>query len=465
MTTFRLFRHYIRLPFLLLGFIEFVILLLAVYGATWIRFTGDLTEFEGLLPRAFVFAAVVMTSMVGVGLYQPGARGGTTALLLRLVVSLLGAALVLGLLYFFLPYLLSLGRAVLIIAVVIALVSITAIRMVFTQFVDQRAIKRRVLVLGAGRQAALIEELQNNPSSSFGFDIYGFARTRGDRPVVEASRTIEIDTSLWQFMQDHHLDEIVVAMDDRRKGFLVEELLDCRMSGIDVVDIITFFERETGTIRIDLVQPSWFVFADGFKLKGGDRFLHRGLDIAGSLVLLLLGTPFMLATVIAIKLEEGLKAPILYKQTRVGRYNREYELFKFRSMYVNAEAIGGARWAAEKDPRVTRTGGVIRKFRIDEIPQVFNVLRGEMSLVGPRPERPQFVQDFRRNIPYYDDRHRVRPGITGWAQLNYPYGSSVEDTIQKLQYDLYYIKNGSLFLDLLILLQTAEVILWGKGAR
>ncbi len=466
MATLRFFRHYIRLPFLLLGVSEFTVLFASVYVAAWF----GLQDFAGtslsLVLKAGVYATIVMIAMIAVGLYQPGLRGGPTAVLLRLGVALTGAVMAIALLYFLFPSSLALDRAVLILSMLVSIFGIGLSRSTFSRIVDQKLIKRRILVLGDGHQAGLIKSFLAKANSTFGFDIVGYARTRGDTLHPDNDQnSLTIDVPLLEYVRQHKLDEIVVAMDDRRRGFPVQELLDCRMSGIDVVDVINFFERETGSIRIDLVQPSWFVFADGFKLNGGDRILSRLMDYSGSLLLLLIGSPFMLATALAIKLEEGMDAPIFYTQTRVGRFGKHYRLFKFRSMYVNAEAPGQARWAEQDDPRITRTGAIIRKLRIDELPQIFNVIRNEMSLVGPRPERPHFVEEFRKTIPYYDDRHRVRPGITGWAQLNYPYGSSVDDTVQKLQYDLYYIKNGSLFLDILILLQTAEVVLWGKGAR
>ena len=232
-----------------------------------------------------------------------------------------------------------------------------------------------------------------------------------------------------------------------------------------MTELLTFLERESGRVRVDVLNPSWIIFGEGYRRGSLRQLTSRTLDLIASAVLILVSLPAMVATMIAIKLEDGLRAPVLYRQERVGFGGRIFKLMKFRSMRIDAEAPGEARWAQKDDPRVTRVGAVIRTLRIDELPQILNVLRGDMSLVGPRPERPEFVAELSKKIPYYFERHCLKPGITGWAQLCYPYGSSEEDATEKLQYDLYYIKNNSLLLDLVILVETAEVALFGKGAR
>jgi len=253
-------------------------------------------------------------------------------------------------------------------------------------------------------------------------------------------------------------------MDDRRRGFPMHEFLECRLAGIDIIELPSFLERETGKVRLDVLNPSWIIFGEGFRASQVERWLERGFDLVAGCVLLMLALPIMFATAIAIMIEDGWKAPVLYRQRRVGQHGHVFDVLKFRSMSVDAERTGAA-WAVKDDPRVTRVGALIRKTRIDELPQLGNVLRGEMSFVGPRPERPEFVEQLEERIPYYRERHSVKPGITGWAQLCYPYGSSERDALEKLQYDLYYVKNRSLLFDLAILVQTVEVVLWGKGAR
>jgi sugar transferase (PEP-CTERM system associated) len=241
-------------------------------------------------------------------------------------------------------------------------------------------------------------------------------------------------------------------------------LLRIKTTGVHVNDISSFLERETGRVDLDSVNPSWLIFSDGF--SSGRRLsgiAKRLFDIAASAVLLALTLPVILLFALLIKLES--RGPAFYRQERVGRYGVGFNLLKLRSMRVDAEAEGKAIWAAKNDPRVTRVGKFIRKVRIDELPQTWCVLKGDMSFVGPRPERPEFVSDLEKQLPYFAERHMVKPGITGWAQINYPYGASIEDSRQKLEYDLYYAKNYTPFLDLLILLQTIRVVIWPEGAR
>ena len=295
------------------------------------------------------------------------------------------------------------------------------------------------------------------------------AGQRAPSRTFRSIRLVEPQGTLLEFSRKRKVQEIIVAVDERRRSgqnsFPLEELLDCKLDGIAVIDDLTFLERESGQLDIRTMSPGWLVFSDGFSFSFMRDLLERGFDVVASLLLLLLTWPLMLLAVLAIKLEEGLRAPIIYSQERVGFGGRIFRVHKFRSMRVDAEKDGKARWAQKNDSRVTRTGQFIRNTRIDELPQIFNVLKGEMSFVGPRPERPQFVEELAQQIPYYRERHRVKPGITGWAQLCYPYGASVEDAEQKLTYDLYYIKNHSLIFDLYILVRTVEVILLGTGVR
>jgi sugar transferase (PEP-CTERM system associated) len=320
------------------------------------------------------------------------------------------------------------------------------------------------LVFGCGWQAKSIAQLRRR-SDQRGFVIVGYIATNGEKCVVPPDRVLRPEGSLLDFGRAHRIDEIVVAMDDRRQAFPVQDLLECRLSGIEVVDLVSFLERETGKVRLDVLNPSWMIFGEGFRRDPVRLASERAFDVLAGMCLLIVGWPFMLLTALAIKLEDGWSAPVLYRQIRVGLEGRHFNVLKFRSMSIDAEQDGQARWAEKRDPRVTRVGSVIRKIRFDELPQIINVLRGDMSFVGPRPERPEFVDELNEQIPYYRERHYVKPGITGWAQLCYPYGSSTHDATEKLQYDLYYVKNHSLLFDLMILLQTAEVVLWGKGGR
>ena len=349
-------------------------------------------------------------------------------------------------------------------ATLIWLVCVSVTRGTFSVTLGRGLLKRRVLVLGKGMQAAriakLVEAGQNDHFIPVSFiDIPrngGYSRSDTvDWSAAEPDGLTELGYRLGA-------SEIVVATDDRR-GLPVRQLLHCKLAGIKVTDFLDFWERETRTVDLEALKPSWLFYSDGFRCGPVDEFLKRALDIVVSSSLLVVTLPLLVVTACLIKLESP--GPILYRQARVGLHGHAFTILKFRSMRIDAETDGRPRWAAEDDPRVTRVGGIIRKLRIDELAQILNVLRGDMSFVGPRPERPFFVAELAKDIPYYAERHWVRPGITGWAQINFPYGASTEDARRKLTYDLYYVKNRSIFLDALILLQTARVIFWNHGAR
>jgi sugar transferase (PEP-CTERM system associated) len=270
---------------------------------------------------------------------------------------------------------------------------------------------------------------------------------------------------LGEYVRQNEIDQLVVALDDKRTQIDMDELMKCRMNGVKVFDLVQFFEREAGKILVDFAAPAWMVFNDGFRRSNASKTAKRAFDLATSFGLLMFTWPVMLVTALAIWIEDGFGAPVFFSQTRVGLDGRHFKVLKFRSMSVDAEGDGKARWATPGDSRVTKVGAFIRKTRIDELPQILNVLSGEMAFIGPRPERPEFVKELAERIPYYNVRHCVKPGITGWAQLCYPYGASENDARQKLQFDLYYVKNHSLFLDFMVCLTTVEVVLFGKGAR
>ncbi len=462
----RIFNHYLHMPIVVLAFFEGLLYLLAPYLAAILRFEGVMAEVRALgplWPRALLFAGLLQVCMVAMGLYSSRLRVTVTGVLMRLVVSLMATLGLLAVVFYLAPSL-FVGRGVLSLSVAIALAGSLLIRLVFIRMVDVDAFKRRVLVYGCGRRAMSISRLRRR-SDRRGFVIVGYVQSQSDGVFVPADLLVKPDPSLLAYAREQKVHEIVVAMDDRRQSFPVRELLDCRLAGMEINDLVSFLERETGKVRLDVLNPSWMIFGDGFRRDPLRLFSERAFDLLVSLILLGLTWPVMLLTALAIKLEDGWRAPVLYRQKRVGLENRPFNVLKFRSMGTDAESDGQARWATKNDDRATRVGAFIRKVRIDELPQVLNVLKGDMSFVGPRPERPEFVDELGEKIPYYRERHCVKPGITGWAQLCYPYGSSEHDAAEKLQYDLYYVKNHSLLFDLMILLQTAEVVLWGKGGR
>ncbi len=468
MTSVRVFKHYIRLPFIVLGLSEFVLMIISVYAAayTYSIFISNTYEVDQIIgsvfPRSIIFASVMLISMVALGLYQTRLREGILGYFLRLSASFFFGTLVIALIFYAFPSL-FLGRGALLMSEAYAFVVISIVRNVM-YFAEPSIFKKRILVLGAGERAFSVTELRRR-SDRVGFSIMGFVHIRGEHDKVSADKVIHLNAPLPEFCATHDIDEIVLAVNDRRKGFPMRELLDCKMSGIDVVDVMTFFERETSKIKIDHLQLSYFLYSDGFQQSIARLYSKRVFDVIASSLLLFITWPIMAVTTIAIYLTEGFNKPILYRQVRVGEDGRPFQVLKFRSMRVDAEKDGKAQWAMKNDSRVTIVGGFIRKVRIDELPQIFNVLRGDMSFVGPRPERPEFVGELSDKIEFYSERHRIKPGITGWAQLLYPYGATERDALEKLQYDLYYVKNHTLFLDFLILLQTVEVILFGKGAR
>jgi sugar transferase (PEP-CTERM system associated) len=460
----RIFRHYISGIYLSLFLAEMGVFSAAFYlggllqGYSWY---GEFVVTDGIGGASLVFCLVMLVSSTGMGLYQRAHDIGDVALVLRILASFLLGAAIMSVPFYFFPRLFP-ARGLFAYALAVALAGIFVSRFFFLKFADNQALRRRILVLGAGYRGNMIREFEKR-SAQLGFRVIGYVRM-GDEPIrVEPERMLEMRTSLFDFVGSEDIDEIVVAPDDRRGGIAVDEILDCKMGGYEVVDLLTFFEREAGLLRVDSLHPSWLVFSDGFRLAGAQQVAKRWFDVAASLVLLAAAWPVMLLTALAILVESGRGAPVLYRQVRVGLNGRLFQVIKFRSMRTDAEKDGKPQWAKANDDRITRVGKFIRKVRIDELPQVLNVLKGEMSLVGPRPERPEFVEKFAETIPYYSERHRVKPGITGWAQLCYQYGSSYQDTIEKLQYDLYYVKNYSIFLDFLIMLQTIEVVLWGKG--
>lgn len=466
----RIFRQYIPVSFLVLGLVEFLLAMSSVYmGAKlWVFFGYSEIALVGhlpLWPKAFAFAAVILLSQVSMGLYQRRFRFALVGMVLRIGISFAATAAILSLLYYIAPDL-FLGRGVLALSFLVAAVLIVSARVFFVRSLNQDQLKRRILVLGAGENAAQISRQLRRRVDQRGFIIVGHVHIRGEHDVVEESLVIRPDVTLLTLANDLQVDEIVVAVGERRRrGFPVHDLLDCKLSGIDVIDLLCFFERETGRIKLDILNPSWMIFSDGFNQGKGISSRKRVFDVAVSLLLLAISWPFMLAVALAIKLEGGGRGSIFYQQIRVGQHWQLFNVYKFRSMREDAEQGGKAQWAKENDDRVTRVGKFIRKTRLDELPQIFNVLKGNMSFVGPRPERPEFVTKLSEQIPYFAERHRLKPGITGWAQICYPYGSSEKDSLEKLQFDLYYIKNYSLFLDLVIILQTAHSVIAGKGGR
>jgi sugar transferase (PEP-CTERM system associated) len=459
----KIFHHYISAVFLVLFVVEYCIFFAAMYfGSEWRFFHADSWYSEDYIVLASqVFATALSFSLAGIGLYRRNLGHDDYELLSRTAVSFSCATFILVCIYYFFPQFLV-ARSVLAYALILAFSGMLTCRFIFKKIVGQNAFINKIIVVGCGNNANKI--LQSKTGYiHIGYEIIGCYAVENETIIVDQNLVLSSELTIFDYAKNNKVDEIVVALDDRRTGMPLDDLLDCKIEGIKIVDLLSFYEREKAYIDLDNLQPSWMVFSDGFAKNGFRTSVKRFVDIVASFTLLLFAFPVMLLTAFAIALESGFRAPVFYRQVRVGANNKNFNVLKFRSMKTDAEK-DGVQCATINDNRITLVGGFIRKYRIDELPQIFNVFKGEMSFVGPRPERPVFVEGF-NSIPFYKERHRVKPGITGWAQLCYPYGENEYDTIQKLQYDLYYVKNYSLFLDLTIILHTVEVVLWGKGAR
>ena len=459
----RLFKHYIPHAVLLLGLVDAVLLMVAGDLAWSLRAqqigmgVQDITT--RLQPLA-IFAGLMLTAMIAVGVYGAESLRSVRFAAARLLVAISLGVIALGVLDW------ATGghifwRSILAYSSLAAFVFLVLNRLILGVFLGTAAFRRRVLVRGAGKRAQRLRELGDHQES--GFVIVGYVGMIEGAQVVEEAIARTAIHNLKRHVENLGVSEVVLALEERRNALPLKDLLRIKTAGVHVNDFSSFLERETGRVDLDTVNPSWLSFSDGFSSgRALSGVAKRLFDITASLLLLILSAPFIVFGALAVKLDS--KGPALYRQTRVGLFGQTFEVIKLRSMRTDAE-IDGAQWAAKDDPRVTRIGKFLRKTRIDELPQTWSVLKGEMSFVGPRPERPEFVADLEDKLSYYAERHMVKPGITGWAQVNYPYGASIEDSRHKLEYDLYYVKNYTPFLDLLILLQTLRVVLWNEGAR
>jgi len=451
----------------LLWIVEAIVLVIAVMLAAWIRFHND-PEYHDLFAqqaplRSILVAMFITGAMAAFGLYQVHVRHTRLDFLLRITLSFAFGGIGLVVLYYLIPPT-YIGRGVLAMALTMAFVGVALVRLVWVRLFQSDVLKQRILILGAGKNADLINSRLRRESDRRTFIIVGFVPVPGQPILVRDELLVQPDDrGLAELTERLQIDELVIAPDERRGGLPMEQMLLCVQHGVSVVDLSSFFEREAGMVQLNVVDPSWLVFSGGFDYSTPRRLSKRFFDLIAACALFLVAWPLMILTAIAVKLES--RGPIFYSQTRVGERGRHFTLTKFRSMRVDAEKDGVAVWASKDDDRSTRVGKFIRKTRLDELPQIIAVIRGDMSFVGPRPERPHFVDMLNDEIRYYGVRHSVKPGLTGWAQLRYPYGASVSDAEEKLKFDLFYVKNHGLVFDLMILLQTVEVVLFGRGAR
>ena len=459
----RLFKHYIPNAVMLLALFDLVLLLLGAELAWMLRVSQIGSDAGPMISRWFPLSGFVVTvwiAMVSVGVYGNDSLRSMRFASARLLVAVSLSVIALSFIDFLLPGS-TFWRSTLLYAMGISVILLVLNRLFIGRFLGTTTFRRRVLVLGAGNRAMRLKKLAEDPSS--GFSVVSFIGMNEGAQVVEEAIARASVQDLGRFVENLGAAEVVLALEERRNSLPLKDLLRMKTMGVHINDFSSFVERETGRVDLDSVNPSWLIFSDGFSSgRVVSSAAKRVFDIVASSLLLLLSFPIIMLFALLVKLDS--KGPAFFRQSRVGLYGQNFDVIKLRSMRTDAEK-DGVKWAEKDDPRITRLGRFIRKVRIDELPQTWSVLKGEMSFVGPRPEVPKFVSDLEEKLPYYAERHMVKPGITGWAQINYPYGASIEDARHKLEYDLYYAKNYTPFLDLLILLQTLRVVLWPEGAR
>ncbi len=437
--------------------VDALLLFFSAYMGIFVRFTGiPGSSAEPIYPKALSFVLVMGYVFYLADLYNYHKRH---VVYRRIIYSFLLGLIPLSLLFYFIPEL-SIGRGWFLISYTLALFLILAWRWAAEPLIDRFRSHEKILIVGTGSSALDAMDLLKEEGQSI-YDIEGFIAIRGNQQLVSPEKILDEDTNLSELAKSRNIDKVVIAADDRRRALPFSELLECKMAGIDVLDVPTLTEILKSKISLN-IYPSSLIFTTGFKRTMMIKTLKTNIDKTLACLALVIASPLFLIIPIMIKLDS--RGPVIFKQLRVGEYGNNFKIMKFRTMREDAEA-GGASWTTTGDSRITRIGKFLRKSRLDELPQLINVLKGNMSFVGPRPEVPHFVDKLKEAIPYYAQRHVVKPGITGWAQIKYPYGASAEDAGEKLQYDLYYIKHFSISLDAFIIFETVRSVLTAKGSR
>lgn len=442
--------------------VDLLMACMAVYAGWFIRFGSPMEAGSGFGLGANIgfFSAIVVFSSFLCELYNSEKNDGKREIMARVITSSIMSFILLASAYYLIPQLI-IGRGVL---------ALSLGSFALFQFLGHVAFQiswnlptfaERVLILGTGPLAEKMGSMINTMSGNY--VLAGYVNCTNETVLVPSHSIIGNGEGLAETVRKERAHKIVVSLSERRGSFPLRDVLNCKLDGIEVVDAPLFYEQMTGKLLIENITPSWFIFSDGFRITHSKMLLKRAFDVFAALSGLILVLPIVPFIVIAVKLDSP--GPVFYRQVRVGQKEKNFSLYKFRTMRTDAEASTGAVWSQENDPRVARIGRILRQSRLDEIPQLYNVLRGDMSLVGPRPERPEFIRKLKEAIPFYTERHFVKPGITGWAQIKYPYGASVDDSLEKLRYDLFYIKHLSALLDIFILIETAKVMLFGRGGR
>jgi sugar transferase (PEP-CTERM system associated) len=458
----RIFQIDTPISITILACLESALLLAAFYTglyASWVDVDFTASDLLANAPKALLFWAVIFSWMFVFGLYRKDSVTSGTIFIPRLIVAFVVSYAVLALLFYSFP-ILVIWRAIIVVAVPVAFIFIVILRRYLKDALNSDVLKRRIVVLGCGEQALRIRELQEKEFASF--YCLGFIPIAGEEIKVPQDLQLLPENNFVAALQASGAEMLIIATENYTE-FPTRDLVECRLNGIRILNYQSFYSKETGRVDLDFLRPGWFFVEQGFQTNTVHRGLKRTSDLIMSILIALGFMPFFILISLAIILED--RGPVIYRQRRIGLSGKPFEMLKFRSMRLDAEADGEPVWSNDNDLRVTKVGRIIRHLRFDELPQVWNILRGDMSFVGPRPERPQFVDQISKDHPYFLDRHAVKPGLTGWAQINFPYASSEADAAKKLEFDLYYVKYGNILMDFVITLQTARVVLWPGSVR
>ena len=463
----RLFRQYVSPRKIIFIIGEGILIFLAVTLASFFLLGRDI-GIEGVLemfwPKVLLVSIITQLTLYLNDLYEFKIMDSNIDLASRLIQSIGITSITLAIIYFLWPDVI-IGRWIFFASLIVLLLFLVSWRLLYSLVIRRKLFAEKAIILGSGELARdMLHEIKSRKDLSY--DIVCAIANEKNQDMKDQFRDMSVHygfDNICNLAEAENVKSVIVALDEKRGILPYEELLKCKVKGMDIIDGESFYERITGKLLVEKINPSWLIFADGFVKSKVSRAVKRLVGLLLSTLMLVLLSPLILLVAIAIKLDSPGAA--LFSQERVGEYGKTYTLHKFRSMRADAEKESGPVWASEEDPRVTRMGKIIRKLRIDELPQLWNVFKGDMSFVGPRPERPVFVEKLKKIIRYYNERFSVKPGVTGWAQIKYPYGASEEDALQKLKYDLYYIKNMSLVMDLIVIFHTAKIVLLGRGAR
>ncbi len=463
----RLFRQYFSIRKMAFVIGEGLLIFLAVTLASyWVygRELGIVNMLEMIWFKVLVVALVTQIVLYHNDLYEMDAITGVIDLVYRLIQAIGITSIILAVIYLLRPDMI-IARWVFFVNLIFLLLFLVCWRLIYALILKKKLFAEKACIVGSGELAEnILNEINAKKDLSYYVPI--IIAPEAEQDIKIQSRGIPVyhgSEDICDLAERHNVGHIIVALDEKRGIFPYQQLLACKIRGINIIDGESFYERISGKLLVEKITPGWLIFSEGFVKNKTTKFTKRLVGLLISTLLLIIFFPLILITAIAIKLDS--RGPVFFLQRRVGENEILFDLYKFRSMMENAEKETGPIWAEKDDPRVTRIGAIIRKFRIDELPQLWNVFKGDMSFVGPRPERPFFVEKLKKTVPYYKERSSIKPGITGWAQVNYPYGSSEADAVEKLKLDLFYVKNMSIAIDLMIIFKTIKIVLLGKGSR